>query len=737
MPRGHPGRCTLLSVALLGLTAPPAWAEDAPIVITIRDGESVMDAIRAVLPTVDTFELLTGVVVLEFEEGWEEAKPDLDCVVVPAELDLTVRVVGRDETDLDTPGPDNVKLPAFLVKAESSSGGRVHLQDVDIIGYCVQPPDSDGTTSRAQLVVNGAREITLVDVTMVEDGKTVVDRSYGLYATTGKISAYNLQAAGFGSGFAVKLTDPAVAFTQVGGAYTGNTWGALGSFGATVALTRVSFVDNRLVGRGLGLDWDSAGGSIYAEGGALTLSEVSFSNDWAPQVGGAIAMESVRSFTGCGLSFVGSAAGGYGGAIAAVHSDVTLDAGEDGDCGVNGFVGVKAPTGAALSLSQDNNGDQIYATLSWLELSQVDGDAAISSSLSGPLTLTDVSTPGGLGPAGLLFAEGNSNPQIGPITASRLHVRGRGEPVPDGRPLIGVENTGLTLTESTFCGLVAGPSAVSMISIADPTASSTLQRNTIWGGWSDLEESALVSAQWSDMSTTRYTFDLLVIDNTLIGSGTGRGVTIDESVTYSGVNNLLNALSVGHFLFGEVARLSHNLYGPSVADPLIGNGGDVAAHEVVGRRPELLTPLSESCADLPLLRSTSPAVGAGFKETDSDLAIYNELLSYNGVPYYALDDIGAQPVELVDRDGDGFAEDEDCADLVPEVNPSAEELPGNGLDDDCDPSTSDALPEEEDDEPLLFEYSGGRSGCATAPRPLSALALALALALAWRRNREP
>ena len=709
MPRGPSRRCTgvgvpLLALSSLAFSAPPVWAEESATVITIPKETKVMEAIRDALPLVETFDLLTGVVVLEFEEGWSAVDPDLECVHVSPELDLTVRVTNRDEGDLTGEGPINVTLPGFVVKPESGDGrGAVRLQDVDLNGFCVQPPDSDGVISRARLVVSGDREVTLIDVGITnEDDDSVINRSYGLFAASGVITAYNLYAAGFSTGFAVKLTDATVDFTQMGGSYTGNTWGALGSFGATVTLTDVSFVDNQLVDRGLvGTSWSSDGGSIYAEGGTLSLSGVDFSNDWAPQHGGAIALQSVESFTGCGLSFVGSAAEGYGGAIDAVHSPVILDAGSDGACGPNEFRQVSAPLGAAMSLSQDGDGDLINAQLSWLELSEVSGQSAISSSLAGTLTLTDVSTPGGLGPAGLLHADGDSNPKIGAITAARLDVRGSGEPVPDTHPLIGVENTSLTLTESTFCGLVAGATAVSMISITDPIGVSLLQRNTIWGGWSDTSGSALISAQRSATSDGDSP-TLQVIDSTLIGQEAERGVMTDERVTYWGVNNLFNELAVGHALGGEVEKLSHNLYGVTVYAPLIGNGEDIAAHELVGESPELVSSLADSCDDLPLLRPTSPAVGAGPSDPDSDLAGFNEQLTYNGVPYNSLDDIGAQPVEPLDPDED--------------------------LDPDGDGALTNTV------------YAGGRAGCGVAPRPLGLLGVVLAFAFTRRlhpTSRDP
>lgn len=48
---------------------------------------------------------------------------------------------------------------------------------------------------------------------------------------------------------------------------------------------------------------------------------------------------------------------------------------------------------------------------------------------------------------------------------------------------------------------------------------------------------------------------------------------------------------------------------------------------------------------------------------------------------------------IEDHDGDGYPATEDCNDNDPEVNPGMPEIPGNGVDDDCNPATPDTIPQ--------------------------------------------
>ena len=65
-----------------------------------------------------------------------------------------------------------------------------------------------------------------------------------------------------------------------------------------------------------------------------------------------------------------------------------------------------------------------------------------------------------------------------------------------------------------------------------------------------------------------------------------------------------------------------------------------------------------------------------------------EYFDGGGESYFILDDIALKKA-AVDNDMDGFAEDVDCDDMNPNVNPGAMEIPYNGIDDDCDPMTLD------------------------------------------------
>ncbi len=85
-----------------------------------------------------------------------------------------------------------------------------------------------------------------------------------------------------------------------------------------------------------------------------------------------------------------------------------------------------------------------------------------------------------------------------------------------------------------------------------------------------------------------------------------------------------------------------------------------------------------------LLTDGSPAAGCRtfafltWSSMDDLSAVGTDLLSA------IVDDaLGCEPVEVVDVDGDGYSPPDDCDDTDPGINPSAEDIPDDGIDQDC------------------------------------------------------
>ena len=642
-----------------------------------------------------------------------------------------------------------VSNSTFQGGAAMSYGGAIAAQDAQVVLTKVAVLGNSAVAGGGVWVQGGS--VTMTGGALTEN--YAGDRGGGLYALGAEVTLKDVQidvnwADADGGGVAVTGEEGLLTMSGYSLLKENHAEGIGGGIfveSGQATLVGVSFTSNSA----------SFGGGLGARSAKrVELDSTTLSTNTATIKGGAVHLQEVVTTQLCGLSVSGGSAVASGGGIYALDSALTLGT-EDGSCAASQISGAVAPTGAALSFVDTTAApDGVGLSAVGLQLTQLNvnssagvmlEDQAIYVSTSGALELRELSTPGGLGSLALLTAieaevtlHDVSVVDEG-LTQSTDYAAVQQSVILLSRP------ASVDLQRARICGFVADgetTGALDMVTVDAPVGDVLIAQSVLWGAASF---GALVRVRPDDSGVSDV--EVMLRHNSLIGGikDAQDGAKLDAgSVVATG--NLLSRLDVGLILSGsEGATETYNLFGKNVSSPLRDEANKVVriddtSTDEVSTLGLVAGFVDTSCAALPELLETSPAVNGGDPEGAPD-------------PDGSIPDQGALPITLVDSDGDGSFDVDDCAPEDPAIGDTVEEIYGDGIDNDCDPTTID---DDEDGDglvrgvdcddadatpcPLVSEFFGGRAACgcaaasaADAPRLLWLVPF---LGMIWRRRRR-
>ncbi len=523
-------------------------------------------------------------------------------------------------------------------------------------------------------------ELTVVDVALVPgDGAGI--RAFGTLVTLDGVE---------GSWFGLSGT-PVI--SQEGGTlntsacvFEGNTSGAVLLVDVDAEFSNTQFVANGALSGGdiasFALDRKTSltltgttstasesfsGGSIFASGADVFVSESSFEDNQAVVYGGAIYVDDANGVGGSlsvtDSSLLGASALVSGGSVAGIGVDVHLERVTIGAS--SAYAPFSFISGGAVWVAEGNL-DVVGG--SWSGGLTVGAGGAISVS-DGNAVLTDLTVSTFVALSGGAFYVDNGDLVASNVTVTLSNANDAAVAMVIGGALLwtggrlednaslgsivsSVEASTVLIRNGSWCNNIVGASTgvISLVRPAGGTIAETVFLGNIGGN-----QSATVLLDGLPDSIVE------VADNDFLGEALAASVGA-QSASLVFVNNLVHG-NGGVTNTGPGLNLSggYNLWSGSTGLELPG--------ELVDTDPGLVAYVPGDCTSDLFLLGDSAAVGAGDPtRTDS-----------NGL----IGDIGVFGVGALDTDGDGFVAD-DCLPFDPASHPGAAEVPYDGVDQDCD-----------------------------------------------------
>jgi hypothetical protein len=466
-----------------------------------------------------------------------------------------------------------------------------------------------------------------------------------------------------------------------------------------------------------------AGGAVYAYGYDTTVDVSTFSYPAAQSSGGALAIAE-GSFAMSDSDVLGGVAySAVGGAVVLAYTSATITNGSLSGAGLDNAVygGGVAVLGWDLTvegttfdgLAATWGGGAIYAAE---EASVTVGGVVATGPIAtyggfalvehGALTVdaSELTSPSAWTSGGAIYAKDTALE----VTSTRI----TGPAAASGAAITAVVPRSFRLSRDRICG-ASGEGGGVVDVFGHPTAGEARVNNSVFVGSSGVE----ATFAFRDYEPDYGVADAYVVNNDFVANE-GTAILLDHDAI-DVTNNIVVGSDVAIAANDLALRGGYNLY--------FDVGQEVAGAEAypdaspVRADPMFVGSSSEGCDQDLHLQWGSPARDAGDPSIPDAFDDRSDIGAYGG-----------PEADLQDGDQDGITSEIDCDDADPARHPAAEDVPDDGIDQDCD--GEDAL---SGGVPLQDQWISGGGGCSTSSgAPWWAVLAALA-ALVGPASRRP